>query len=75
MLTITVPLEKKPGPHRIPISIQAEPESIPAEKQTEPVRRPGEGGMPEQGRRSGESDSPGVANEAQDSRTRQQGVI
>jgi hypothetical protein len=47
------------APHRIPISIQAEPEGIPAEEQTEPVRGPGEGGMPEQGRRSGESDSPG----------------
>jgi hypothetical protein len=62
MLTITVPLEKKRGPHRIPISIQAEPESIPAETQTEPACRPGEGGMPEQSRRSGESDSPGGAN-------------
>jgi hypothetical protein len=53
-----VPLEKKPGPHRIPISSQAEPEGIPAEEQTEPVRGPGEGGMPEHGMRSGESDSP-----------------
>jgi HSP20 family protein len=59
VLTITVPLEKKPGPHRIPISSQAEPEGIPAEEQTEPVRRPGEGGMPEQDMRSGESGSPG----------------
>jgi hypothetical protein len=61
VLTITVPLEKKPGPRRIPISIQAEPEGIPAEAQTEPVRGLGEGGMPAQGRRSGESDAPGVA--------------
>jgi HSP20 family protein len=59
VLTITVPVEKKPGPHRIPISTQPEPEGIPAEAQTEPVRGPGEGGMPEQGMRSGESGSPG----------------
>ena len=51
VLTITVPVEKKPGPHRIPISIQAEPKGIPAEAQSEPVRSPDEGGMPEQGTR------------------------
>jgi hypothetical protein len=49
VLTITVPVEKKPGPHRIPISTQAEPEGIPAEEQIEPVRGRGEGGTPEQG--------------------------
>ena len=59
VLTITVPVEKKPGPHRIPISIQTDPKGIPAEAQSEPVRSPDEGGMPEQGTRSGESDSPG----------------